>query len=41
MTQIFETNQNAVICLGKWFDLSWFESGCMGFDLKILADDDC
>ena len=41
MTQIFETNQNVVNWLVKRFDLSWFESGCMGFDLKILADFIC
>ena len=50
MTQVFETNQNVVIWLVKWFDmswfeigylgfdLSWFESGYIGLDLKILAD---
>ena len=38
ITQIFETNQNVIIWLVKWFDLSSFESGCIGFDLKMLAD---
>ena len=36
--RIFETNQNVVIWLVKWFDLGWFKSGCIKLDLKILAD---
>ena len=40
MTEIFETNQNIVIWWVKWLDLRWFESGCIKFDLKILADCD-